>query len=124
MLELCDGKLSRAVLRRERGLEAPDLSGYTNSMSMSMIGRISNILLMLVGCSIVGVLLSIAHGVLTHLSPPLDGAPDIAVHVVHVVPTKSLVRIDSASFFLRAIVPFLNENNHPPPPVYPARTVP
>ncbi len=40
------------------------------------------------------------------------------------VPTKNLVRIDSVSFFLRAIVPFLNENNHPPPPVYPARTVP
>jgi hypothetical protein len=27
MLELCDGKLSRTVLRTERGRKAPDLSG-------------------------------------------------------------------------------------------------
>jgi hypothetical protein len=33
MLELCDGKLSRTVLRRERGRKAPDLSGAQKEKS-------------------------------------------------------------------------------------------
>ena len=49
VLEPCDGKLSRAVLRRERGRKAPDLSGAKNN---KMDQLLTGLLLTLVGAYI------------------------------------------------------------------------